>query len=78
MKCNSDPSLYQLLIEKSQIENVTKKVKNEAKRFYQRKGHYILFSDGETQNFLKDKNFLPNTILNQAVLIHDLKVKAKT
>ena len=78
MKCNSDPSLYQLLIEKSQIENVTKKVKNEAKRFYQRKGHYILFLDRETQNFLKDKNFLPNTILNQAVLIHDLKVKAKT
>ena len=25
--------------------------------------HYFLFLDGETQNFLKKEDFLPNTIL---------------
>ena len=38
-------------------------VKNEAKRFYQTKDHYFLFLDRETKSFLKNKDFLPNTIL---------------
>ena len=58
VKCKIDPSFYQLLIEKSQIW-----VKNEAKCFYQMENLYFLFLDGETQNFLKKEDFLPNTIL---------------
>ena len=38
-------------------------VKNEAKGFYQMKDHYFSFLNGETQNFLKNKDFLSNTIL---------------
>ena len=60
IKCKSDPSFNQLLIEKVKFG-----VKNEAKRFYQAKDHYFLFLDGKTQNFLKNKDFLPNTILNE-------------
>ena len=59
MKCKSDHSIYQLLTEKIKFG-----VKNEAKPFYQTKDHYFLFLKGETQNFLKDRDFLPNTILN--------------
>ena len=43
-------------------------VKNEAKRFYQTKDHYFLFLDRETQNVLKNKNFLPYTILNLCLI----------
>ena len=38
MKCKSDPSFFQLLIEKSQIRS-----KNEEKHFYQMKDYYFLF-----------------------------------
>ena len=58
MKCKSDPSFYQLLIEKSQIRG-----KNEVTRFFQTNDHYFLFLNGEINNFLKSKDFLPNTIL---------------
>ena len=51
MKCKSDRSFYQLLIEKVKFE-----VRNEAKHFYQTKDHYFLFLDGETQNILKNKD----------------------
>ena len=40
-------------------------VKNEAERFYQMKDHYFVFLCGETQNFLENKDFLPNTILRK-------------
>ena len=42
-------------------------VKNEAKCFYQTNDHYVLFLDGETQNFLKNKEFLLNTILKEKI-----------
>ena len=58
MKCKSDPSFYQLLIEKSQIRG-----KIEVNRFFQTKDHYFLFLNGEINNFLKSKDFLPNTTL---------------
>ena len=58
MKSKKDPSLYELLIEKVKFG-----VKNEEKRFYQMKDHYFLFLNGETENFPKNNNFLPNTIL---------------
>ena len=58
MKSIKDPSLYQLLIEKVKFG-----VKNEEKLFYQTKDHYFLFLNGETENFPKNNNFLPNTIL---------------
>ena len=32
-------------------------VKNDAKQFYQMKDHYFLFLNGETQNFLKNKDY---------------------
>ena len=58
MKSKKDPSLYQLLIEKVKFG-----VRNEEKLFYQTKDHYFLFLNGETENFPKNNNFLPNTIL---------------
>ena len=58
MKCKSDPFFYQLLIEKSQIWG-----KKWRKFFYQTKNHYFLILNGETQNFPKNKDFLPNVIL---------------
>ena len=58
MKSKKDPSLYELLIEKVKFG-----VKNEEKLFYQMKDHYFLFLNGETENFPKNNNFLPNTIL---------------
>ena len=33
------------------------------KIFYQTKNHYFLILNGETQNFPKNKDFLPNAIL---------------
>ena len=47
--CKSDPSFFQLLIEKSQIGG-----KNEEKLFYQKKYYYFLIQNGEVQNFPKN------------------------
>ena len=50
MKCKSDPSFYQLLIENSQIWG------KKWKKNFLTKDHYILFLNGETQNFLKNED----------------------
>ena len=39
-------------------------VKNEAKLFYETEDCYFLFLNGETQNLLKNEDFLPNNVLN--------------
>ena len=54
MKCKVIPASTSYLLKKVKFG-----VKNEAKCFYQKNDHCFLFLDGETQNVLKNTEFLP-------------------